>query len=295
MNRKDIAGLFVSSFRRWQADSLAVRAAALTFFIILPLPSLLLIVVSIFALFYGQNRALQLLIQQISAVAGPAVAALFKELLSSAMSPFTSAWSSFTVIAFSVGGSIGAFAVLRETMDTIWEFKAPRTRKIIARIKRWIGPFVLVSSLGLIVVASTIVADSLFNAIKQYSINGLLTQISVTTAQIIFSFIISSLLFAIIYKVIPEAEVHWKDVVVASMVAGAAFTVTNYIIGTYIETFTVTTIIGAAGSLFIILLWIYILNQIVLFGAEVSKVYATTIGTHARKHTLRPIEQPQRR
>jgi len=295
MNRKEVADLFATSLRDWQEDSIPVRAAALTFFIILPLPSLLLIAVTIFSLFNGHAQALQFLIQQISLVTGPAVAELFRTLLSSAVSPFSSVWTSITIVAFSVGGAIGAFAVLRETMDTIWGFKALRRRRLTDRIRRWIGPFVLVSSLGLIVLASTAIANLIFEAIKRLPINLALTHIWLTIVQILFSFIVSTLLFAIIYKVIPEAKVHWRDVVLASLVAGVAFTVANYIIGTYIATFTVTTIVGTAGSLFIILLWIYILNQIALFGAEVSRVYATTWGSHAQEHVVMqilPIEKP---
>lgn len=286
MNRRNLIDVFATAFRGWGADSIAVRAAALTFFIILPLPSLLLIVIAIFALFYGPTQALQLLIQQISSVSGPAVAQLFRTLLQSATSPFSSPWTAFTVVIFSVGGAIGAFSVLRDTIDAIWKYRALRNRKLSSRIKRWVGPFLLISSLGLIVIASTAISTSLFDLIRKYSISRMLTFISLTAAGIFFSFIVSTLLFAIIYKFLPEARVHWQDVVLAAAVAGLAFTVTNYIIGTYIDTFTVTTVIGTAGSLFIILLWIYILNQIVLFGAEVSRAYAVTLGSQRNQPSL---------
>ena len=91
--------------------------------------------------------------QQITAVAGPAVAALFKELLSSSTSPFSSAWASITIVAFSLAGAIGTFAVLRDTMDVIWEVKAATKQKLTVRIEQRIGPFILVSALGLIVIA----------------------------------------------------------------------------------------------------------------------------------------------
>jgi uncharacterized BrkB/YihY/UPF0761 family membrane protein len=97
---------------------------------------------------------------------------------------------------------------------------------------------------------------------------------------------------------IPQTRVHWRDVAVASLVTGIAFTVTNYIFGAYIIYFTPTTLVGAAGALLIILLWIFVLNQIVLYGAELSKIYATTMGTHARRHlpqSLEKIVQPLER
>jgi hypothetical protein len=124
-----------------------------------------------------------------------------------------------------------------------------------------------------------------------YSLNSTLAGIGVAIAEVVTSFLVAALLLAIIYKMIPESKVHWQDVALASIVTGTAFTVTNYIFGTYISAFTPTTVAGAAGSLLIILLWIFVLNQIVLYGAEVSKVYAVTVGKHSRKHLPEPLEK----
>jgi len=284
MNRKEVFQLFKASFKNWQVNNAPIRGAALTFFIILPLPSLLLIVVAIFALIYGQTQATQHLIQQITALAGPSVAGLFKQLLASSMSPFASLWVAITAVGFSLGGAIGAFAVWRDTMDAIWEVKAPKIQSFTRMVRRRIGPFIIVSILGLIVIAWTGIATFLFGAIRFFSINETVTLISIAIARILLLFALSTLLFAIVYKLIPDAKVHWRDSILGAVVAGVAFTVTNYVIGTYVETFTITTIIGAAGSLMIILLWIFILNLIMLFGAEVSKIYATTSPTHSREH-----------
>jgi membrane protein len=273
LNRKQLVQIFKTSFKDWLTQNSPINAAALTFFIILPLPSLLLIVVTVFAQFYGQTQAEQQLIQQITAFAGPAVAQLFKDLLQSTYSPFTSVWASITLIAFTLGGAIGAFAVLRDVMDVIWNVKVPKKQKLTMQIREKIGPFAVVSALGLVVIAWTTVAETLRNVIVLYSINSTLTAIALTIAQILVSFAVATVLFAITYKLIPQAKVHWQDVELAAVTTGIAFTVVNYILGFYIQTFTITTITGAAGSLIIILLWIYILNQIVLFGAEISRAY----------------------
>ena len=291
MNRKQLYGIFKTSFHDWLEDNATLRAAALTFFIILPLPTLLLIVVAIFAQFLGQTQATQILLLQISAVAGPAVSELFRQLLSNAGSPFSSIWTAIVLVGFSFGGAIGAFSVLRDTMDCIWEVKVPKALPVWRRIRQRIGPFVLLSALGLIIIVWTAIASSVFNLINQYSINDTLTSIAITIAQVTLSLGVATLLLAIIYKTIPEARVHWRDIILASAVTGLAFITTNYIFGTYIQTFIVTTVIGTAGALLIILIWIFILNQIVLFGAEFSKNYATTVGTHARKHQPEPYER----
>jgi membrane protein len=188
------------------------------------------------------------------------------------------------VVGFSLSGAIGAFSVLRDTLDCIWEVRVPKGRPLWKRVRQRIGPFALVSALGLIVIAWTAIARSLFSFIELYSINGTLTSVVITILQAVLSFCVATLLLAIIYKMIPDAKVHWQDVTVASVLSGIAFTVTNYIFGTYIQTFIITTLIGTAGALVVILLWIFILNQIVLFGAELSKVYATNVGEHAKQH-----------
>lgn len=126
MNRKELYRIFKTSFQDWRDDNATLRAAALTFFIILPLPTLLLIVIAIFAQFYGQTQAIQILVQLISVVVGPSVAGLFSQLLSNALSPFTSFWTAIIVVGFSIGGAIGAFSVLRDAMDCIWEVRLPK-------------------------------------------------------------------------------------------------------------------------------------------------------------------------
>jgi membrane protein len=290
MNRKEIFQLFKTSFKDWQANNAPIRGAALTFFIILPLPSLLLVVIAVLAPFYGHTQATNVLISQITALAGPSVAGLFKQLLANAMSPFSSLWVAITTVGFSLGGAIGTFAVWRDTMDVIWEVKSPKMQSFTRMVRRRIGPFIVVSILGLIVIAWTGIATFLLGAIRFFSINETLTLILIAITRILLLFALSTMLFSITYKLIPDAKVHWRDAILGAVVAGVAFTVTNYVIGTYVETFTVTTIIGAAGSLMIILLWIFILNQIMLYGAEVSKLYATTSPKHSREH-LRPTAE----
>jgi membrane protein len=291
MDKKQLYYIFKTSLRDFLEDDAVLRAAALTFFIILPLPTLLLLAVGLFSLFFGQAAAVQIIVTQIEAVAGPAVAGLFSQLIKNTASPFTSAWSTVVVVGFSIGGSIGAFSVLRDTMDCIWEVTLPRGRSLWKRVRQRIVPFGIVSALGLIVIAWTAVATSIFNAINQYSINSAVAAVGIAVSQVITSFIVATVLLAFIYKLIPESHVHWQDVLLASIVTGVAFTVTNYIFGWYIANFSPTTVAGAAGSLLIILLWIFVLNQIVLFGAEISKVYAVTVGEHAKAHLPKPVEK----
>jgi uncharacterized BrkB/YihY/UPF0761 family membrane protein len=230
-------------------------------------------------------------VQQITALAGPSVADLFRQLLVSSASPFSSVWTALVVIGFSVGGAIGTFAVLRDTMNCIWEVTLPKGEPLWKKGREKVVPFVLVTALGLIVIVWTGITTALFDAIRQFSFNAILTLIGLEIAQILSSFAIALLLLAIIYKMIPEATVHWRDIALATLIAGIAFTVANYIFGFYVQTFVVTTVGGAAGALLIILLWIFVLNLILLYGAEVSRAYAVMVGTHKAANLPAPVQK----
>jgi membrane protein len=284
MNRKELYKIFKTAFYAWLKDNATLRAAALTFFIILPLPTLLLIVTAIFSQFYGPAQAINLLVQQISSFAGPAIANLFSELVTNTGSPFGSVWTTIVVVGFSFVGAIGAFSVLRDTINCIWEVKLPSKIPFWKMLRQKIVPFVLLSVSGLIVIVWSAIAGSLLSLIRFFSINDALTAFALAVAQVVLSFTVSAILLALIYKLIPEAKVHWRDISLSVVIIGIAFTITNYVFGTYINVFTITTVVGAAGSLLIILLWIFILNEMVLFGAEVSKIYAETIGSHSKEH-----------
>jgi membrane protein len=276
INRKEFVEIAKSGFRKWLAHNASLRAAALAFFIILPLPSLLLILLAILAQIYGQTEALQALIQQVTAIAGPAVANLTQQVLEAVKTPFTSVFASFTTVVFTIIGAIGAFGVLHDTMNQIWNVTEPKKLGFIERIKHKIVPFLLVSSLGFAIMIWTGITTVLLSLIT-FALGPLAsstTSAVLRVAQIGLSFALATLLFAVMYKQIPDAPIQWRDVRLAAIITGLVFTVTNYLIGIFIEVFTITSVTGAAGSLMILLLWVFLILQFILYGAAFSKAYA---------------------
>jgi membrane protein len=274
--------LLKESFHEWQIDNASQRSAALTFYIILPLPSLLLIILVISSLFFGHTQALQQLIAQISTIAGSTVADLLTQLLQSSNTPFTSVLATITFVGFSIAGGIGAFQVLRDTMDFIWEIPPPPIKRTLkARVKRNIRPFLLVSTVLIIIIAltgiMTVILSSVGSAIVP--LTGGLTSLFLRILQVVLSFILAAILFAMIYREVPDTEVTWGDVKIAAVMIAAIFTITNVLFTWYVQTFTVTSVAGAAGALMILLIWLYLMNQFMLFGAEVSKTYAMRFGS----------------
>ena len=291
MNKNQLYKILIAAIQSWLKSDAILRAAALTYFIILPLPTLLLIAVAVFGLFLGAGEAVNVVVAQIGVFAGPSVAGLFEQLLVSAASPFIDVWTAIVVVGFSVGGAFGAFYVLREGMDKMWGVKLAKGQPFWKRVRQKLVPFLVVTALGLVVVVWTTFASSLYGAIVAFSVNQVLTFVVLGLAQLLASFLLALVLLAVIYKLLPEATVHWQDVALAAVVGAVAFTVTNYVFEFYIQVFVVTTVSGAAGALLIILLWIYALNLIVLFGVEVSRVYAVSVGTHSKARLPEPVQR----
>lgn len=288
MKVQELKSLIQETYMKWQKHDATLRAGALTFFTIMPLPSLSLIAVAILAQLYGQQQALQQFIHQISIFAGPSIANLLSQLLTNAQSPLTSLFGALFSVAFAVSGAIGAFSVLQKSMDVIWEIK-PIQRGMAAFLKEKIFPFLLIAALGLIIVAWAAFSTVLFGAFV-FILNPILggfAPMFLRVLQIILSLGLGALLFAIIFKLLPETGVEWRDVLLAAVITGFVFTVLNYLFGVYLSLFQVTTLAGTAGTLMVLFLWIYLTNLFILFGAQLSKVYSETHGSHLDKNKTR--------
>ena len=255
----------------------------------MPLPSIALITVAILAQIFGQGQALQHLITQVSSVAGPSVANLLSELLANAKSPLTSVFGSIIAVAFALIGALGAFSVLQKSINVIWEIK-PIQRRKVAFIKQKLFPFALIVALAIIVVVSTAFSTVLFGAIEFVikPILGGFAGLSLRVLQVILSLGLGTLLFAIIFKELPEINVQWRDVWLAAAITGFVFTVLNYLFGVYLSLFPVSTLGGTAGALIVLFLWIFLTNLFLLFGATMSKIYAETYGSCPSKKRETP-------
>ena len=284
MNKNTFFVLLDVAFRKWLHHNASLKAAALAYFIILPFPLLLLIILTIFSLIYGQGGAFEVLIQQITTFAGPVVAELIKQLLEAFTSPFDSLLTSLVSLVFTIVGATGAFGVLKDTINEIWE--VPRSKRSLSeRLKRNIIPFSIIFVLGVTMIIWTILTTLLtgFMSAILYPFASDIISIILRITQIGLSFALASLLFAIVYKQIPDVTIRWKDVKIAAIITSLMFTSTNYLIGMVIENFTITSLQGTAGVLIILLLWLYLINQFIIYGAAFSNVYTRKLGSRSLK------------
>ncbi|HKZ42598.1 MAG TPA: YihY/virulence factor BrkB family protein [Candidatus Hodarchaeales archaeon] len=279
MRLKEFAAMAKNAFRQWRRHNALQRASSLAFFTILPLPSLLLIITALFAQIYGQAEALQQVMRQITTIVGPSIAGLVGQLFESARNPFTSFLASIVSVAFTVTGALGAFGVLQDSLNIIWTVAPVKPRSIKAKIQSKIFPFLFVSGLGIIIIVGSAIIPILFSLFSLAFESSIGFSMLLRVTNLLFSFGLATLLFAIIYAKVPDTTISWKNVRLAAVITGLLFTIGNYLFSIYVQTFSATSVYGAAGSLMALLLWIYLASQFLLFGAEFSKVYTDTMGS----------------
>lgn len=292
MNRKEFVQIAISALRKWQDNNATLRAAALTFFIVLPLPSLLLITVDIYSQLYGRTQGIQQLIQQISSLAGPTLGSLVNTLIQGATDPLNSVFNSIFTIIFAIAGAIGAFAVLQDTFNVLWNIKLlPKHQSIQRRIRLRSVPFLLVTVSAITAIGWVGFTGLVFNTIQNAvgkSMGVFAASVLLFIIQAAFTFGLAIVLFAIIFKEIPDTPVEWGDVWLGAVITAIVFTIANYVFKLYLQTFPVTSLAGAAGSLIILLLWVFVIAQILLYGAQFSHCVAENVGSHAEKGENHP-------
>ncbi len=282
ISRHQFIEVSIKALHKWQANKATLRAAALAFFTILPLPSLLLILIGSFALVYGQTEGLRQLLQQVTLLAGPTVANLVSELLAAgASNPLTSNIGSVLTVIFAVFGGIGAFAVLEDSLNAVWGPLPEIQLSFWARIRKRIFPFLAVSFAAVVVVAWTGLTNVLLMSIGYLLGNN--ASLFLGGIQILLSFALTAILFAIIYKLLPERKIAWGDVALAAFITSLVSTALDYLLGFYIRAFPPTSLAGTAGAIIVLMLWIFITDEFIFFGAQFSRTYAEMVGSYFKE------------
>lgn len=269
-----LARVFHHASSEWIADNATRLGASVAFYTLLSLAPLIVVVVAIGAAIYGKEAAQGRLAWEIQGMAGPEVARTIEEIIRGAYLPGTSGIATVLGLATLIFGASSVFVELHDAMNTIWNVRIPKDRTHTATVIRLIRnrfySFLAVLSIGFLLLLS-LGLNAWFLAMN----------IALSPAAI---FIISSLmvavLFAILYKIVPDAILQWSDVAL-----GATITALLFMAGKqFLELYFVNTKLGvtysAIGSPVVVLLWVYYSAQLFFWGAEFSKVYTKTIGSH---------------
>ena len=263
----------------WWDDNVPRMGAALAYYTLLALAPILVVAISVGGMFFGADAVRGEIVGQIQGLVGRDGALAVQAMLeAAATSPLSVPVAIIGVVTFFLGAT-GAFLELQADLDCIWRVKA-RARGNLLRdlIMQRIISFGLVLGFAFLLLASLVVSAALA-ALHTYMGNafpGVTMLWAIVNA--VLSLGVITLLFAMIYKVLPDVKLVWADVWVGSLVTAVLFTVGKFVIGLYLGTGGFTKTYGAAGSVIVVLVWVYYSSQVVLLGAELTRAYVAQFG-----------------
>ena len=289
MNLKTVISLLKQTFTEWQEDKAPTLAAALAYYTVFSLAPLLIIVIAIAGLVFGADAAQGQIVTQLQSLIGKDGAQTIQELILKASEPKSGMIATIVGIATLLWGASNVFTNLKEALNTIWNVSPPPGRGIWGFLQDRVLSFAMILGIGFLLLVSLVLSAVL--AAISYWLNGWL-QLPVGIWQIVdfaISFGVVTLLFALIYKLLPDVDLAWNDVWIGAAITSMLFTIGKSVIGIYLGGSGIASTYGAAGSFVIILLWINYSAQILFLGAEFTQVWANRYGSRmlsSRKNLL---------
>lgn len=259
-------------------DKCSLLAAALAYYTVFSIAPLLVIAVAVAGFVFSESAVQVLVMEQIEEFMGAQVASMIQSLIDSISSPGAGILATVISVVIALLGASGVFNQLKLALNTIWGIVPDPGRGLIGVVVTRTLSLSMVLGIGFLLLVS-LVSSTIITFLGNY-----LLQLSpmfgavLPRLEFVTSFLLMTFLFAIIFKALPDAKVAWRDVWLGAVVTAVLFSLGEYAIGLYISQGSVGSAYGAAGSLVVILVWIYYSAQILLFGAEFTKVYANKHG-----------------
>jgi membrane protein len=279
MRISEAIGLIRAAVSSWIDDRASSRGAALAYYTLFSIAPLVLILVSIAGLLFGEEAARGEIIDQLRSLMGEQGAQAVQDLLASINKPAQSVFSAVVGFVVLLIGATTVFAELQDALDHIWRAPQRRSGGLWRLLRTRLLSFGLILGLGFLLIVSLLLS-AVLAASGRWLGTGLpdwwwLAEL--VNAAVSFAF--TTAVFALIYKLMPRARIEWRDVWIGAAVTALLFAIGKFLIGLYIGTSGVASGFGAAGSLVVMLVWIYYSAQIFLLGAEFTWVYAHEFGS----------------
>jgi membrane protein len=276
---KKYLGLFKQTISEFVADRVPRLGAALAYYTIFSLAPLLLIVIAIAGLAFGHDAAQNKIFEQLHGVLGASTAAGVQDMVKNAAKPKTGTVATILGIVTLLLGASGVFGQLKDALNTIWDVKPKEGRGIMGMVKDRFLSFAMVFGLGFLLLVSLVI-DTAIAAMGKYAGNHLPGGEALWhIAELSFSFVVITVLMAGIFRLLPDLKIEWRDVWLGAALTSLLFVLGKFALGIYFAKSAVGSSFGAAGSLVLVLLWVYYSAQILLFGAEFTQVYARSHGS----------------
>lgn len=271
------------SYQGWKEDKASRLSAALAYYTIFSLAPMLLIIIAVTGLFWQRDVVQSQLLNQIQGLVGAEGRTFVADLITSASHPAQGILATVVGIITLLIGALGVFNELHNALNTIWDVKEEETQGFVEAVKKVIFDrllsFTMILGIGFLLLVSLVISAAL-SAVQETIGNAIpVSEILLQLVNLIISIGVITVLFALIFKFLPDAEIAWRDVWLGAFVTSVLFSLGKFLIGLYLGNSAVASSFGAAGSLVLLLIWIYYSAQILLFGAELTQVYANNYGS----------------
>lgn len=272
---KELSQLFKSTYKEWSLKDPFRQSAVIAYYAVFSIPGLLVLIVSITGYFYGSEVASEHIVSQISATMGTATAAQIKDMLTTVGQAHSTIWATILGIVILLVGATGVFVELQKSLNQIWEVEVVLKKGVFLVIKARLFSFGLILAIAFLLLISLVVS-SLLTAMSNWimvSTSSFLTDVF-SLINFIISIVIISVLFGLMFKILPDAKIKWKHVWLGSLLTGVLFTLGKTALAIYFGRVNPISGYGAAGSVILILLWVSYSSMILFFGAEFTAAYA---------------------
>jgi membrane protein len=271
------APLFLQSFNEWTEDRALRFSAALAYYSIFAMAPLVVIAIAVAGLVFGEKAARGEVYQQIEWLLGPKGAGEIQTLIQASSDTSQSILATVLGVVTLLIGASGVFGQLKDALNSIWGVRLKKGG-LLASLKDYLLNFSMVLGVGFLLIISLLLS-AVLQAVNNFMTGYLPIPSFFAPLTAAVSFFVLVLLFALIFKVLPDVRINWEDVWIGATVTALLFTLGKYLIGLYLATSSIASSFGAAGALILILVWVYYSTTIFLLGAEFTKVYADRYGS----------------
>ena len=265
------------SFAEWNRHEAPRLGAALAFYTILSMAPLLIVVVAIAGFVFGKAMVQKEILTQITALVGQSGEAAVRAMLTSAHNPAAGVVSSVLGVVVLLFGASGVFTELRSTLNIIFDAEAAESKGgLMGMVRERLFSFGMVLAVGFLLLVSLVVS-SFLAALGRYSSGILpLPEAVLQAINFIVSFAVITCIFAVTFRYVPDIRLRWKPLWIGAAFTAFLFTIGKFLIGLYLGKAAVGSAYGAAGSVVVIIVWLYYSAQILFFGAAFTREYAET-------------------
>jgi membrane protein len=270
-------------FQEFSNDNALTLGAALAYYTVFSMAPLLVLVIAVAGLVFGRAAAQGEIVAQVQGVLGAAGAEMIESMIERASQPASGIVATLLSLATMVFGASGVFGQLQGSLNQIWGAETVRRTGVRGQVQRRLLAFSMILGTGFLLLVSLALSAVLAGVHRMLSELFPVLSEFLPLANFLLSFAIVTALFAMIFKLLPDARIEWRDVLLGAAVTALLFTIGKSLIGIYLGRAGVTSVYGAAGSLVLILLWVYYSSQLLFLGAEFTEVYSRRYGSRQRR------------